>query len=668
MADRTKLWTPSQERIGHSEMLAYQRWLADTRDVHTAEQDYPQLWNWSVTHLPEFWESIWEYFDVLGERGTGPVMSGDTMPGVAWFPGARINYAENMLRHAAARPDAEALVGVHEDARRDSLSWSTLSGRVGALTHWLRSVGVRQGDTVCAVLPNIPDAVVGLLASTAVGAVWSVVGADFAAPGVADRFAQIEPKVLLTVDGYRFNGKLLDRRAGVAELLELLPTVEHHVLVDQHPDELPWGEAAVPGTEVPSVRLSDVAREPRVPEFTRVEFSHPLWVLYSSGTTGKPKGIVQGHGGIVLEGLKSTALQTEGRAGDRAYSAVATTWMVWNSLVNNLLVGGTVITYDGSPAYEAADKQFQIVAAERVARFGTGAAILQMMEKSGLSPADRYDLSHLETIMSTGSTLPDSTWQWAEDHVGADIHIGSDSGGTDVCTAFIGSNPYDPIYLGELQGAWLGVAADSFDAQGRPVVDEVGELVITEPMPSMPVKFWNDPDGSKYRGAYFEQYPGVWRHGDWVTKLPGGQFIVHGRSDSTINRGGIRMGSADITQVVDRVPGVLTSMVIGAELEAGDYYMPLFVVPSPGTVVDDALRDEIVRAIRSEVSPRYVPDEIIEAPAVPTTRTGKLLEIPIKRILQGAPVESINRSSAADSAVLDWYVDFARSRRAQSAD
>ena len=415
---------------------------------------------------------------------------------------------------------------------------------------------------------------------------------------------------------------------------------------------------------MPSAVFSDIVAQPQKPEFTRVEFSHPLWVVFSSGTTGKPKGIVHGHGGIVLEAAKSV-LHSELEPGYVTYTAVSPTWIMWNILVNGLGAGAAIVVYDGSPVAGSASRHFEIVSREKANHFATGAAILQMMEKAGAKPRAEYDLSSLRTILSTGSPLPGSTWKWAYEFVAPNIRVGSDSGGTDICTAFIGSNPLDPVVLGQLQGPYLGVAADAFDAHGNSVVDELAEFVVTESMPSMPVKFWNDPDGSRYRDAYFDVYPGVWRHGDWVTRSADDRWVIHGRSDSTINRGGIRMGSSDITNAVNRVEGVQASMVIGAELGDGDYYLPLFVVTSPGTELDEQLRSQIVQTIRSEVSPRHVPDEIIAAPGVPMTRTGKLLEVPLKKVFQGQSPDVVNRSAAADNEILDWYLDFA-SRFAQS--
>ena len=494
-----------------------------------------------------------------------------------------------------------------------------------------------------------------------VGAVWSVVNTDYGVAGIADRFAQIEPKVLFTVDGYEFNGTLRDMTGGISELREALPSVEHVIVADQIGAELT--ENLPPNTLLMSTLVGNDVE----PAYEQVPFGHPLWVLYSSGTTGKPKGIVHSHGGIVLEVLKSNGLHYDLSAADRAYFAVSTTWVVWNMVVNTMMRGSGIVTYDGSPVWGGPARHLEICAEHRATFFGTGAAILTMVEKSGVSPIARYDLSALKTILVTGSPLPDSTWEWVYRNIGADLKLGSDSGGTDVATAFIGQNPLEPVYRGELQGAYLGVDAQSWNADGARVHGEVGEFVVTRPMPSMPIGFFNDDDGSKYFSAYFDVYPGVWRHGDWVTESPEGQFVIHGRSDSTINRGGIRMGSADICQAVDSVPGVAASMVIGAELEGGEYYMPLFVVPADGGTLTAELREAIIAAIRTQVSPRYVPDEIIEAPAVPKTRTGKVMEIPVKRLFQGADPSTLNRGVSEDATVLDWYADRARSYRSPAA-
>lgn len=657
----TVLWRPDPAAVEASQMREFQRLMGERHDA--PQGDYAEFWAWTIERLDVFWEEIIEFAGVVWERGEAPVRDGDTMPDVRWFPGARINYAENLLRWSHERGDEPAIIGRHEDDRREVLTWDEARGQVGALAARLREWGVGPGDTVCAVLPNLPQTVIALLATAAVGAVWSVVNTDFGPRGVAERFAQIEPTVLFTADSVLFNGKTLDLLPSVEELLEVLPTVAHHVLVDQVPEDDTTAQSGLDGKlRVPSARYSAIVASPQEPEFERVEFSHPLWVLYSSGTTGTPKGIIHGHGGVVVEANRANILQYDGRPGDIQYSAVATTWVVWNLIVNALSRGITIVTYDGAPFAGGPHRQFELLASEHVTLFGTGAAVLSTAQRVGYSPRADYDLSELRSILSTGSPLPDPTWDWVYEHMSATVKLGSDSGGTDIASGFIGSNPAAPVVRGRLQGPYLGVAADSWNSHGEAVTGELGEFVVTAPMPSMPVGFWNDPDGSRYREAYFDAFPGVWRHGDWVTRHDDESYVIHGRSDSTINRGGIRMGSADITQIVDRVEGVDASMVIGAELPGGEYYMPLFVVPSAGGAVDDGLRERIVVAIREQLSPRYVPDEIIAAPGVPTTRTGKLLEIPVKRLLQGGDPQAVNRDAAADTVLLDWYIDFAASR------
>lgn len=668
------LWRPDPAAVEASQMREFQRLMGERHDA--PQGDYGEFWRWTIDHLDDFWEEIIAFAGVVWERGDGPVRDGDTMPDVRWFPGARINYAENILRWSEERGGEPAIIGRHEDNRREVLTWDALRGQVGALAARLRDWGVGPGDTVCAVLPNVPQTAVALLAAATVGAVWSVVNTDFGPQGVADRFAQIEPTVLFTADSVQFNGKTIDLIDSVPTILGVLPTVKHHVLVDQTAvgdntvagaHEAAGGTVTAAGRDVPSVLFSDIVAAPQEPEFEPVEFSHPLWVLYSSGTTGKPKGIVHGHGGVVVEANRANILQYDARPGDVQYSAVATTWVVWNLIINALMRGVTIVTYDGAPFAGGPHRQFELLASEKATHFGTGAAVLSTAQRLGYSPKADYDLSHLRSILSTGSPLPDPTWDWVYEHVSETVKLGSDSGGTDIASGFIGSNPTAPVVRGRLQGPYLGVAADSWDSRGEPVTGELGEFVVTAPMPSMPVAFWNDPDGTRYREAYFDVFPGVWRHGDWVTRHADESYVIHGRSDSTINRGGIRMGSADITQIVDRVDGVAASMVIGAELPGGDYYMPLFVVPNPGTEVDEALRERITAAIRAELSPRYVPDEILGAPGVPTTRTGKLLEIPVKRLLQGADRSTVNRDTAADVGILDWYIDFAAAKETDPA-
>ncbi|MCI4011152.1 acetoacetate--CoA ligase [Brevibacterium sp. ZH18] len=675
---RVELWRPSVERVAGSEIRRYQTWLEQTRGIST--DSYDDLHAWSIADIDSFWESIWEYFSVIGDRSLGPIRSGNDMVNTRWFAGTNVNYAENLLKQAEVTPDAEAIVGIHESAPRTSKTWRELRQDVGSLAAHLRSLGVEPGDTVCAVLPSIPDAVTALLSVASIGAVWSLVNTDFGVDGIADRFTQLQPKVLITVNVNEFAGQVHEQLPLLPKILGALPSVRNHILIETDSSDTltGWSDSLTPerangdtsregqATPVRSVRLREILAQPQELEFATVEFSHPLWVLYSSGTTGKPKGIVHSHGGIVLETLKSNGLQYDICPGDRVHFAVSTTWVVWNMLVDSMMRGATIVTYDGSPTYPRVDRHLLICSDEDVSMFGTGAAILSRIERSGVQPRELYSLDKLRSILSTGSPLPASAWEWVYGSINSEIRLGSDSGGTDIASGILGSNPLDPVYVGELQGSYLGVDARTVREDGEAVEGEVGELVIAQPLPSMPVKLWNDPTGEKYRSAYFDDIPGMWRQGDWATKVPDGGYVLHGRSDATINRGGIRMGSADICHVVDTVPGVQASMVIGAELEQGDYFMPLFVVPDDEVDVDNSLREAIIQAIRTRLSPRYVPDEVIEAPAVPKTRTGKLMEIPIKRIFQGADPSAVSRTAAEDPKVLEWYLnyayEFARSR------
>ncbi len=652
---RQLLWEPSKERIAGTRMSAYLDWLARERQLRFT--GYAELWHWSVDDLDGFWRSIWDYFDVRASTTPTTVLGARRMPGATWFPGARLNWAENVLRYADR--DGPAVVGLTEGAEPVELSWAELAAQVASFAATLRELGVQPGDRVAAYLPNIPQAVVALLATASLGAIWSCCAPDFGTKGVIERFQQIAPTVLIAVDGYRFGGKDVDRAEVLAELREQLPSVRHTIVVrHRYPDRAPPPD---------TLAFDALTGTPAAPYFERVPFDHPLWILYSSGTTGLPKGIVHSHGGILIEHLKLHGLHFDTGPDDRVFIFASTAWMVWNVLVSALSVGATIVTYDGSPVTPEPDAMFAVCAEQRVTRFGTGAAYLTICERAGARPGDRYDLSALKSIMSTGSPLPDAVWPWVYNAVKRDVLLGSDCGGTDVCSAFIGSNPLLPVYAGEMQAPDLGVRIESWSEAEQPLVGEVGEMVITAPMPSMPVGFWNDPDGARYRDAYFATYPGVWRHGDWLTVTPDGTYIVHGRSDSTINRGGVRMGSADIYAAVDAMPEIAGSLVIGAELPGGDYYMPLFVVLAPGAELTEELRTRIRRAIREQVSPRHVPDDIIVAPAVPTTLTGKRLEVPIKRLIQGVPPDTaVNRATVANPDVLGWYVDFAAKRTPSS--
>jgi acetoacetyl-CoA synthetase len=649
--DPDVLWAPSAQRRAASRMAQFQQWIDNTKGVATT--DYHSLWRWSVTDVAGFWSAIWEFFDVKASVQPTSALGDPTMPGARWFEGARLNWAENLLLPAASRPDDIAVTAVSEGGRTVATTWSELERQSANLAAWFRSQGVGPGDRVAAVLPNITQTVVALLATASVGAIWTCCAPDFGAKGIIDRLGQTSPKVLIGVDGYIYNGKRVDRLDVFEEVSEAIGA-ENIVLVHNLDDV--FATTARDGV-VEFTQLVDGAATAR---YERVPFDHPLWILYSSGTTGKPKGIVHSHGGILLESLKANALHYDLDVGDRVLIAASTAWVVWNMLVDAMFSGASIVAYDGSPTAAGPDTMFKLLADHHVTRFGTGAAYLTMCERAGAVPGRDYDLSALRSILSTGSPLPESTYRWIYAAVSAEVHLGSDSGGTDVATAFVGANPLDPVRVGTLQGACLGCDVQAWDADGRPVVGAVGEMVITQPMPSMPVAFWDDSDGTRYRDAYFDMYPGVWRHGDWITFHESGACEIHGRSDSTINRGGVRMGSADIYDAVESLPEVVASLVIGAELADGKYFMPLFVTLREDSELDENLVARIRNVIRKEVSPRHVPDEVLVAPGIPLTKTGKRLEVPVKRLLQGVPAATaVNPATVADSRILQWYIDYA---------
>lgn len=636
-------WTPAPHHVSVAHRFI--DWLAEHRGVTV--NGYRGLHAWSIEDLGGFWDAVREFFGVIGEGFDGPALAESAMPGAVWYPGARLNFAENVLRWAEDPQWAEqaAVVHVTEENETRQISWAGLRDRTAALAARLRELGVQPGDRVAAVLPNVPEAIIGLLAAASIGAVWTINSPDLAVTATLSRLQQLEPVVLIGTGGYRFNGKDLDLSAQFEEIAAGLPTVRA-VLT----------EADVPGP----VGTGDSP----TPDYARVPFDHPLWVLFSSGTTGNPKGILHGHGGMLLESLKGTGLNQDMRPGDRYYVAANTSWMVWNTLVSNLASGAAVVTYSGSPKAGDADRQFEVLARTGATMFATGAAYLSLVEKSGLVPAQRWDLSALRAILSTGSPLPDSTWQWVHRAVKPDVHLGSDSGGTDICSGFVGSNPLEPVRLGELQGPLLGVDVQAWDEDGRRVIGEVGEMVIRQPMPSMPLRLWNDPDGARYRETYFSTFPSVWVQGDWITETERGTVIVHGRSDATLNRAGVRLGSSDIYAAMQLIPEVVQSMVIGVE-RPGGYYMPLFVELADGTELTGELRERINSTIRATASARHVPDEIITAPGIPVTHAGKRIEVPVKRMFTGrAPDEVVNTGSLANPETVGFFVDRARAFQA----
>ncbi len=651
VTEGTLLWEPSQAFKDGTTFARYLRWLADERGKPFA--DYQALWQWSVDDLEGFWASIWDFFGVIASRPYTAVLADRTMPGARWFVGAELNYAEHVFARAA--DDRPALIFQSERVPLLEMSWAELRVRVASVAAALRAMGVGPGDRVVAYMPNIPETLIAFLATASLGGVWSSCSPDFGTRSVIDRFMQIEPKVLFAVDGYAYNGKEHDRRSVVAEIERELPTVGHTVLVPY------LDPAATPDGLAHGVAWRDVLAHTGPLIFAQVPFDHPLWILYSSGTTGLPKPIVQGQGGILLEHLKVIGLHTDIKPGDRLFWFTTTGWMMWNFLIGGLLQGGTVLMYDGSPGYPDLTTLWRFAERTGMTVLGASPGFLQSCARAGITPGASFDLSRLVSIGSTGSPLPPELFAWAYEQVKPDLWLASVSGGTDLCTGFLLGCPLLPVRAGMLQCRALGANVQAWDESGQPVVDEVGELVITTPMPSMPLYFWNDPEGQRYHDSYFDMYPGVWRHGDWIRLAADGMAAIYGRSDSTLNRQGVRMGTSDIYRVVEAIPAVVDSLVLGVDLPGGKYYMPLFVVLQDGATLDDALTAAIKQHLAAELSPRHVPDAIIQAPEVPRTLSGKKLEVPIKKLLMGvARAKALNPGATSNPQVLDFYAEFAQ--------
>jgi acetoacetyl-CoA synthetase len=628
----TLLWEPPAALRERSHMA---RFMAD-RGV----ADYADLWRWSVGDLEGFWAAIWERFDVGG--GYDRVLGDASMPGAVWFPGARLNYAERLFR---GKPDERVAI-LHASELRGlaQWTWGDLRKRTAAIRAGLAARGVGPGDCVAAYLPNVPDTIAAFLATASLGAIWSSAAPEFGARSVIDRFGQIEPKLLLAIDGYRYGGRDFDRGEAVAAIAA---EIGAPVVRLGHLDGSGWEHGFLGD--------SPLAFEP-------VPFDHPLWVLYSSGTTGLPKAIVQGQGGILLEHLKKMYLHVDAHEGDRVFWFTTTGWMMWNFLVSVLLTDAAIVLYDGNPGTPDLGRLWDLAEETRMTCFGTSASYIAACLKAGIEPAAGRDLGALRAIGSTGSPLAPEGFEWVYEHVGADTWLFSTSGGTDVCTAFVGGCPVLPVYLGELQARCLGADLHAFDEHGNSVIEQVGELVLTSPMPSMPLRFWGDEDGSRLREAYFDMYPGVWRHGDWIRITERGGAVIYGRSDSTINRGGVRMGTSEIYRAVLSVPDVVDALVVDVPRPGEENWMPLFVVLRDGAALDEALVEEIRRRVREDCSPRHVPSEIQAIAEVPRTLSGKVLEVPVKRILMGEPPERVaSRESLANPAALDHFVALARS-------
>ena len=647
------LWRPSAERVERSRLTSFAAEVRERYAVPVA--DYEALWRWSVDSLEDFWAAVWDHFDVIASQPYAQVLTTREMPDAHWFPGARLNLAENVLR---TRGSGTALVAVAEQGPAVELSWDELRGQVGALQATLRELGVGEGDCVVGYLPNVPAAVVAFLATASLGAVWSACAPDIGASSAVDRFGQLDPTVLVTVDGYRFGGKERDRRDAVGELLDGLPTVTAVVALS-----LLGEQVEQPGVRV--VPWGEAVSSPREPEFAQLEAEAPLWVVYSSGTTGLPKGLVHGHAGALLMGLAQQGLQYDVGPGDRFCWYTSTSWIMWNVLISALSVGATAVCYDGSPLWPDADRLWQLAEDQRLTQLGTSPGHLLACEKAGLVPRRDHELSALRAVGSTGSPLPASSFRWLYDNVGDDLALHVISGGTDFAAALLLDAPWLPVTAGEMSCRGLGLHVEAWDEQGQPLVDEVGELVVLKPMPSMPLRIWGDDRGERLHDSYFGVFPGVWRHGDWVTITARGTGVVHGRSDSTLNRHGVRMGSADIYAAVEGLPEVAEALVLGVEQDDGGYWLPLFVRLAEGAVLDDALVERIRTTVREQASPRHVPDEVLQVPAIPHTSTGKKLEVPLKRIAQGVAVDrALNLGSVDDPVAVQWFVGHLAARRA----
>ena len=678
-AQQAPLWEPSDADRERVEMTRYMRWAGERRGRPFA--DYAELWRWSVDELEDFWAGIWDFFAVRASHPYEQVLDSHAMPGARWFGGAELNYAENLLcgPGSIAGRDSDAVAVLHASELRDlgRLTWGELSAQVAEVAGGLRSLGVARGDRVAAYVPNIPETLVCFLAVASIGAVWSSAAPEFGARSVIDRFAQIEPRVLLAVDGYRHGGKDFDRTSVVEGIVRELPTVEHVVELSYLHDGADRAGAKPVATRGPGpadepvqtggpgrLGWEELRRRGEGAElcFEQVPFDHPLWVLYSSGTTGLPKAIVHGHGGILLEQLKKS-LHLDLRPGDRMFWFTTTGWMMWNFLVGCLLSDAAIVLYDGSPAYPDVGALWELAQRAAITCMGVSAGLIASFDKAGIEPARDYGLEALRAIGSTGSPLAPESFKWVYEHVGSDIWLFSTSGGTDVCTAFVAGCPLLAVYEGELQCRALGCAVEAWDEQGRSLIDEVGELVITEPMPSMPLFLWGDEGGERLRESYFAMYPGIWRHGDWIRITPRGGAVIYGRSDSTINRQGVRMGTSEIYRAAGALDEVLDALVVDIPARGadGELRMVLFVVLRDGTVLDEDLVARIKQRIRGDCSPRHVPNEILQIDQVPRTLSGKVLEVPVKRILMGTPPQqAASVDSLADPRSLDYFVELAK--------
>ncbi len=661
-----QLWTPDEAFRKNAHLTHFIEWLATEKSLHFRQ--YRDLWHWSTTDIEAFWESVWQYFRIISHHPYRQVLRQAVMPGAVWFEGATLNYAEHIFRPLPAvsgappaTPPGPAILFASEHGGLQEISREALRTEVAACAAWLREAGIRPGDRVAAYLPNIPEATIAFLATAAVGAVWSSCSPDFGADSIVDRLAQISPKILFAVDGYAYNGKPFDKKLVVRELCARLPSLEQVVTVpylNREPDRLDWN------LPVRTMRWQDIPRHGVELRFEAVPFDHPLYILYSSGTTGIPKAIVHSHGGNLLEHLKYLHFHNDVHPGERFFWFTTTGWMMWNFLNASMLAGATIVLYDGSPGYPDLNRLWQLAAEAGIHHFGTSAPFLTACRKQGLAPGRLFDLSALRSIGSTGSPLPPDAFDYVYEAVKQDVWLCSMAGGTDVCTAWVGGCPLLPVHRGEIQCRCLGAALEAWDEQGHPVTDSVGELVVTQPLPSMPVFFWGDDRFARYRESYFDVYPNVWRHGDWIAITEQDGVVIYGRSDATLNRGGVRIGTAEIYRTVDRIPGIADCLVVNLEMTGGGDHMPLFIVLEPGVEPSDNLVRQIAATLRQSCSPRHVPDEVVVAPAIPYTISGKKMEAPVKKILLGkAPDVVASLDSMKNPESLAFFIRWGKDWR-----
>jgi acetoacetyl-CoA synthetase len=640
------MWRPSQERIAQANLTRFMREAHSRYGVNA--RDYPQLYEWSIREPDQFWSLVWSYCGVIGERGGSRVLvDGHLMPGAKWFPDARLNFAENLLR----RSDTDVAIVFRGEARAHStLSYSDLYDQVSRLAQALRAEGLAAGDRVAGYLPNIPETIVAMLATTSIGAIWSSCSPDFGVQGVLDRFGQIQPKIFIAADGYYYGGKTIDVLPRLREVVDKLPTVERVIVV-------PYVSVQADVSPIRGAVLLDGCTrgfDPARIEFVRLPFDHPLYIMFSSGTTGVPKCIVHGAGGTLLQHLKEHRLHVDVKPGDRLFYFTTCGWMMWNWLASGLASEATLMLYDGSPFAGENRILFDYAQQEKIGIFGTSAKYIDACAKLGLEPIDTHNLSSVRTILSTGSPLAPEGFDYIYQHVKEDVQLASISGGTDIMCCFALGNPIGPVWRGELQCRGLGMKVEVYDEDGRPVRQQKGELVCTAPFPSMPVAFWNDPDGAKYRAAYFERFAGVWWHGDYVELTAHDGLIIYGRSDAVLNPGGVRIGTAEIYRQVERLDEVVESLAIGQEW-GSDVRVVLFVRLREGLTLDDALADRIRRQIRDNTTPRHVPARIVQVNDIPRTKSGKIVELAVRNVVHGRPVKNVE--ALANPEALAYYTD-----------